>query len=152
MWLLCLVVGWLWVPTYTSHEFESAIGYGNTKRVEGTEPKACPSSDRTLRWDTLSLLTYPRGWDRETPSVCAEPNVDRDIFSSLLPVVKILPLRVRPSAKRNQTSPRTGIPSPGINIDPRRCSTTLGPWGIPTSFVMFLGDPLTSRKEGPRSQ
>ena len=34
LWLLCLVIGWLWVPTFTCGELKSAIGHANKKAAK----------------------------------------------------------------------------------------------------------------------
>jgi hypothetical protein len=34
LWLLCLVIGWLWVPTFTRGELKSAIGHANQKAAK----------------------------------------------------------------------------------------------------------------------
>jgi hypothetical protein len=34
LWLLCLVIGWLWVPTFTCGELKSAIGHANQKAAK----------------------------------------------------------------------------------------------------------------------
>jgi hypothetical protein len=34
LWLLCLVIGWLWVPTFTHGELKSAIGHANQKAAK----------------------------------------------------------------------------------------------------------------------
>ena len=34
LWLLCLVIGWLWVPTFTRGELKSAIGHANWRAVK----------------------------------------------------------------------------------------------------------------------
>ena len=34
LWLLCLVIGWFWVPTFTCGELESAIGHVNQKAAK----------------------------------------------------------------------------------------------------------------------
>ena len=34
LWLLCLVIGWLWVPTFTSGELKRAIGHANRRAVK----------------------------------------------------------------------------------------------------------------------
>ena len=34
LWLLCLVVGWLWVPTFTSGQLRSVIGHANRKAAK----------------------------------------------------------------------------------------------------------------------
>jgi len=34
LWLLCLVIGWLWVPTFSCSELKSAIGHANKKAAK----------------------------------------------------------------------------------------------------------------------
>jgi len=34
LWLLCLVIGWLWVPTFSCGELKSAIGHANRKAAK----------------------------------------------------------------------------------------------------------------------
>lgn len=34
LWFLCLVIGWLWVPTFTCGELKSGIGYANQKAAK----------------------------------------------------------------------------------------------------------------------
>ena len=36
LWLLCLVIGWLWVPTYTCGELNSALRHANLKAAKKT--------------------------------------------------------------------------------------------------------------------
>lgn len=33
LWLLCLVIGWLWVPIFSSNEVEAALNHANNKSV-----------------------------------------------------------------------------------------------------------------------
>ena len=40
LWLLCLVIGWLWVPTFTCSELKSAIGHAN--RITSRLPEQIP--------------------------------------------------------------------------------------------------------------
>ena len=51
LWLLCLVIGWLWVPTFTSGELTSAISHANrqaakkaAKRIKQRATKAYSSA------------------------------------------------------------------------------------------------------------
>ena len=51
LWLLCLVIGWLWVPTFTCGELKSAIGHANkqaakkaAKRIKQKATKAYASA------------------------------------------------------------------------------------------------------------
>jgi len=39
MWSLCVVIGWLWVPTFTSGELKSAIRHANRKAVKKATKK-----------------------------------------------------------------------------------------------------------------
>ena len=39
LWLLCLVVGWLWVPIFSSSEIKAAIRRANTKTARSTTKK-----------------------------------------------------------------------------------------------------------------
>ena len=34
LWLLCLVIGWLWVPIFSSSQIDGAIGHANSKAAE----------------------------------------------------------------------------------------------------------------------
>ena len=36
LWLLCLVIGWMWVPTFTCGELKSALEYANQKAAKKT--------------------------------------------------------------------------------------------------------------------
>ena len=51
LWLLCLVIGWLWVPTFTYCELKSAIGHANQKAAKkaarGVRQKAAEAYDST---------------------------------------------------------------------------------------------------------
>src|SRR5579872_5514237 len=43
LWLLCLVVGWTWVPAFTSRELKKAVGRANRRALEEAheEPHEC---------------------------------------------------------------------------------------------------------------
>jgi len=60
LWLLCLVIGWLWVPTFTCSELTSAIGNANQK-IEKKADKRRPwgSNKRRPRLTTLQSPRLP---------------------------------------------------------------------------------------------
>lgn len=39
LWLLCLVIGWLWVPAFTIHELRNAIGHANRRTAKKAAKK-----------------------------------------------------------------------------------------------------------------
>jgi len=60
LWLLCLVIGWLWVPTFSSRELRSAFDYANREAAEGAARRQSqanqPAGGETSREDG-SLLS-----------------------------------------------------------------------------------------------
>ena len=54
LWLLCLVIGWMWVPTFTCGELKSALRHANqkaaknvTKRIRRARRRACQARNPT---------------------------------------------------------------------------------------------------------
>ena len=45
LWLLCLAIGWLWVPTFTGGELRSAIHHGNQSVVEKAVNRSRPAGE-----------------------------------------------------------------------------------------------------------
>ena len=60
LWLLCLVIGWLWVPIFSSSEIKAAIRRANTKTARSTTKKYIrPARD---------MLRRARGKHNQKPS------------------------------------------------------------------------------------
>ena len=55
LWLLCLVVGWLWVPTFTSGELRNAVGRANMQVAREAAELLRQQRDRAARRTTAGL-------------------------------------------------------------------------------------------------
>jgi len=49
LWLLCLVIGWLWVPTFSSSELRSAFEYANHKSAKRAAKKLREDNNKEKR-------------------------------------------------------------------------------------------------------
>ncbi|KAF9783795.1 hypothetical protein BJ322DRAFT_880426 [Thelephora terrestris] len=49
LWLLCLVIGWLWVPTFTSSELKRAIGHANKQAMKKAAKKIKQGAGRATK-------------------------------------------------------------------------------------------------------
>ena len=62
LWLICLVIGWLWVPTFTHHELKSAIDCANEKATDKTDEKATDKAYESIKRNTSdtysSVITH----------------------------------------------------------------------------------------------
>ena len=47
LWLLCLVIGWLWVPTFSCGELQSAIGHANRKAAKKAAKRVRQKANKT---------------------------------------------------------------------------------------------------------
>ena len=60
LWLLCLVIGWLWVPTFARRELESALRYANHKAAKEAAGRSEQARQITLQ-TINSAKEIPRG-------------------------------------------------------------------------------------------
>ena len=56
LWLLCLVIGWLWVPTFTSGELNRAIRHANRQAVKKAAKKIKEKANKAIS-STKNKLT-----------------------------------------------------------------------------------------------
>jgi len=75
LWLLCLVIGWFWVPTFTCSELKSAVGHANQK--------AAKKASRRLRQKATRIsnrhpkrVPIPKG--SKKPAVDPVPDIDEE--------------------------------------------------------------------------
>ena len=64
LWLLCLVIGWLWVPTFTSGELKRAIGHANRQAVKKAAKKLKQKANKAVSRVTTRIsrrVTILRG-------------------------------------------------------------------------------------------
>ena len=64
LWLLCLVIGWLWVPTFTSGELKRAIGHANRQAVKKAAKKLKQTANKAVSRVTTRIsrrVTILRG-------------------------------------------------------------------------------------------
>jgi len=71
LWLLCLVIGWLWVPTFTRGELKSAIGHANkkaaknsTKRIKQKAAKAYNSAKTKITNRLPKRMSIRKGFKK----------------------------------------------------------------------------------------
>ena len=83
LWLLCLVIGWLWVPTFTCGELNSAVGRANQKAAKraakrsGRAANKAHGSAKSKVTDGLSKrVSIPKG--SKKPVVDPVPEVDEE--------------------------------------------------------------------------
>ena len=67
LWLLCLVIGWLWVPTFSSRELRSAFEYANREAAEGVAGGQRQASQPTGR-ETSQEDRPPPGTSHSRPT------------------------------------------------------------------------------------
>jgi hypothetical protein len=63
LWLLCLVIGWLWVPTFTSRELRRAVGHANRQALEKADERFnedAGKAEEKAPLDDQSIITTPR--------------------------------------------------------------------------------------------
>ena len=70
LWLLCLVIGWLWVPTFTCGELKSAIGHANQTTAKKAAKRLKQQATRPISsiWSKFTDR-LPRRIQPERPTV-----------------------------------------------------------------------------------
>jgi hypothetical protein len=60
LWLLCLVIGWLWVPTFTCGELKSAIDHANRKAAKKAAKMIKQKAIKAYGSAKTSITRFPR--------------------------------------------------------------------------------------------
>jgi len=94
LWLLCLVIGWLWVPALPSHELKSALSFANQQTVKRTvearrearektrKVTGSPEVDPSHHESTVPFETHSEGQqDHDHLTVSVNPNANRSVVS-----------------------------------------------------------------------
>jgi len=93
LWLLCLVIGWWWVPTFTYGGLKSAIGHANRRKAKkaakGTKQKAAKITSRLP--EGMSILKGLRKPVVNLPQVFEE-NVNERVGEGSIQEVDIEPV------------------------------------------------------------
>ena len=72
LWLLCLVIGWLWVPTFTSRELRRAVGHANRQASERADQRFnddAGKADEKAPLDDQSITLSPRSLTRNSAAL-----------------------------------------------------------------------------------
>ena len=72
LWLLCLVIGWLWVPTFTCRELRRAVGHANRQASERTDQRFnddAGKADEKAPLDDQSIPLSPRSLTRNSAAL-----------------------------------------------------------------------------------
>jgi hypothetical protein len=60
LWLLCLVIGWLWVPTFTCGELKAAIGHANHKAAKKAAKRIKQKAKGAYNSAKAKIHRFPR--------------------------------------------------------------------------------------------
>ena len=80
LWLLCLVICWLWVPTFTHGELKAAIRYANhktarkaAKRIREKASVAYSSARSKITHGLSKEMSIPTGREKHVSQSVADP-------------------------------------------------------------------------------
>ena len=157
LWLLCLVIGWLWVPTFAKDQLETAINHANRKTVKAAKKsedrisqkvsEAC-NSVKTKVTHRLSKVSTPTRHEIPMVQPVADPVLEVNVENEK---VEVGPTEeVTGLTKREVELER--MPLPGLHYDLSITSLQLPPGSQQDHGHLSVDASPAANKSSPGSQ